>query len=533
MSKEILINCGSAENRVAVLSDGKLEQFFLERGDEQRPLGNIYKGRVSTILPGLDAAFVAVGLEKEGFLPMRETAESSSLWEEYSDEEDNGPGGNGDRNSGGRKQGGRKKGGRKNAQSKENRPGGVRTIQQLLRKGQEIMVQVVKEPMGGKGPRLTTQISLPGRYLVLTPREKRIGVSRKISDPVQRRRLRKVIQELLAGEEVGVIVRTAAQTAAERNLKKDLHYLLNQWRTIQKGAKKAAPALLHEEMGLVMKAVRESLLTDIDHIVVDSRTEFKKLNRFLSTFDSQAQSKLVHYRGRKPLFEKYQLEATVEKLFKPKIWLKCGGFVVFNQTEALVAVDVNSGRHKNRKGQEETALKANLEAAEEVATQLRLRNVGGIIVIDFIDMSSRKYQKQVMNALLKELKKDKARSKVLSFSEFGLVQLTRQREEESFLKKVYETCPYCRGLGVVKSLFSLGLEVERRLRSGTYRFQKVKRFRIEASPPLARYLLEEGWDSLRRFARRRGIRISIIDNPELGFQEYIIWALSSGGREQV
>ncbi len=508
MSKEIIINCSTGENRVAVLSDGKLEQFYLERGDEQRPLGNIYKGRVSTILPGLDAAFVAVGLEKEGFLPMRETAESSSLWEEYSDDEENGP-------------------------SSKARPGAVKTIQQLLRKDQEIMVQVVKEPMGGKGPRLTTQISLPGRYLVLTPRERRIGVSRKIVDPGQRRRLRKVLQDLLGEDQVGVIVRTAAQSASDRNLKKDLHYLLNQWKAIQKGAKKSAPALLHEEMGLVMKAVRESLLTDVAHIVVDSRTEFRKLNRFLSTFDSQAQSKLVHYRGRKPLFDKYSLEPVLEKLFKPKIWLKCGGFVVFNQTEALVAVDVNSGRHKNRKGQEETALKANLEAAEEVATQLRLRNVGGIVVIDFIDMASRKYQKQVMNALLKELKKDKARTKVLPFSEFGLIQMTRQREEESFMKKVYEPCPYCGGLGEIKSLFSLGLEIERRIRFGTYKYQKTKRFRIEASPQLARYLLEEGWDQLRHFARRRGIRVSIIDNPELGFQEYIIWALSANGREQV
>lgn len=531
MTKEIIINCSSGENRVAVLSEGKLEQFFLERGDEQRPLGNIYIGRVSTILPGLDAAFVAVGLEKEGFLPMRETAESSSLWEEYGDDEENG----GACSTPPPKEGTKKdpKEGPKKERPRNPRSGSVRTIQQLLRKDQEIMVQVVKEPLGGKGPRLTTQISLPGHYLVLTPQERRIGVSRKISDPTHRRRLRKLLQDIIGEEEVGVIVRTAALPAADRDLKKDLQYLLNQWKTIKKGAKKAAPVLLHEEMGLVMKAVRESLLTDVNQIVVDSRTEFKKLSRLLATFDSQAQEKLVYYRGRKPLFEKYNLEPVVEKLFQPKIWLKCGGFLVFNQTEALVAVDVNSGRHKNRKGQEETALKSNMEAAEEVATQLRLRNVGGIIVIDFIDMASRKYQKQVMNTLLQELKKDKARSKVLPFSEFGLVQLTRQREEDSFLNKVYEPCPYCRGLGVVKSLFSLGLEVERKLRSGMYKYQKIKRFRIEASPHLARYLLEEGWDGLRRFARRRGIRISIIDNPELGFQEYIVWALSSTGRDQV
>ncbi len=509
MSKEILINCHPRENRVAVLADGKLEQFFLERGESQRPLGNIYKGKVSTILPGLAAAFVSIGLEKDGFLPMRETAQSSSLWEEYIDDEDASP----SRNS-------------------PARP--VRTIQQLLRKDQEITVQVVKEPISGKGARLTTQISLPGRYLVLTPREKRIGISRKITQPDHRQRLRKMMMELKAGEEAGVIVRTAAITATKKNLKKDLHYLLNTWKNVQKQEKKAAiPSLLHEELGLVMKIIRESLLTDVEHIIVDSKTEYKKINRFLSSFSPEAQSQLVYYRGRTPLFEKHGLEGEIEKLFKPKIWLKCGGFLVFNQTEALVAVDVNSGKHKGGKGQEETALKANMEAAEEVATQLRLRNVGGIIVIDFIDMVSRKYQKRVMGALLKELKKDKAKTRVLPFSEFGLVQLTRQREEESFLMKVYECCPYCQGLGVVKSLFSMGLEIERRLGSGMLRFPKVKRFRIEAAPPLARFLLEEGWDQLRRFGRQYGIRLSIIDNADLGFQEYIVWALSGDGQEKV
>jgi ribonuclease G len=509
MKKEILINCNPRENRVAVLVDGKLEQFFLERGEKQRPLGNIYKGKVTTILPGLGAAFVAIGLEKDGFLPMGETAQSSSLWEDCIDDEDNG------------------------APRKSSRKP-VRTIEQLLRKGQEIIVQVVKEPINAKGARLTTQISLPGRYLVLTPQEKRIGISRKISQKEQRHRLRKIMADLKATDMTGVIVRTAAINATNKNLKKDLHYLLNTWQSaLKKEKKSSAPALLHEELGLVLKIVRDSLLTDVEHIIVDSKTEYKKINRFLSNFLRQAQSKLIYYRGRKPLFNKYGLEAEVEKLFRPKIWLKCGGYLVFNQTEALVAVDVNTGKHKGGKGQEETVLKANLEAAQEVATQLRLRNMGGIIVIDFIDMSSRRYQKRVLGTLLKELKKDKARTRVLPFSEFGLIQLTRQREEESFLKQVYETCPYCRGLAVVKSLFSLGLEVERKLRTGVYKYPKVKRFRIEAAPHLARYLLEEGWDQLRRFARRRGIRISIIDNAELGFQEYIIWALSTRGQERV
>ena len=509
MSKEIIINCHPNENRVAVIADGKVEQFYLQRDEKQSPLGNIYKGRVSTILLGLGAAFVSIGLEKDGFLPLREMARSSSIWEdEIEDETDQ-------RNKRGPKK-------------------SIRTIEQLLQKGQEIIVQVVKEPIGSKGARLTTQISLPGRYLVLTPLEKRIGVSRKISNREQRSRLRKIMMELDPSKEAGVIVRTAAAAATKKNLKKDLTYLLNTWKSAQKQDKKSkAPALLHEELGLVLRVIRDSLLSDVKDITVDSKSEFKKINRFLASFSPQTQSKLVYYRGRKPLFDKYNLEKEVAKLFNPKIWLKCGGYLVINQTEALVAVDVNTGKHKGKGGQEETVLRANLEAAEEVAIQLRLRNLGGIIVIDFIDMSSRRYQKQVLSVLLKGLKKDKARTRVLPFSDFGLIQLTRQREEESFLQKVYETCPYCRSLGVVKSLFSLGLEIERKLRTGAYEYSKVKRFRIEAAPELARYLLEEGWGQLRRFARRRGIRISIIDNAELGFQEYRVWALSSSGQEMV
>ena len=509
MSKEIIINCHPNENRVAVLADGKVEQFYLQRDEKQSPLGNIYKGRVSTILRGLGAAFVTIGLDKDGFLPLSEMARSSSIWEDDIDDEPDQ---------------------RNNRRAKRS----SQTIEQLLKKGQEIIVQVVKEPIGSKGARLTTQISLPGRYLVLTPLEKRIGVSRKISNREQRSRLRKIMMELDPSKEAGVIVRTAAAAATKKSLKKDLTYLLNTWKTAKKQDKKSkAPALLHEELGMVLRVIRDSLLTDIKEIIVDSKPEFKKINRFLSSFSPQSQSKLVYYRGRKPLFDKYNLEKEIAKLFNPKIWLKCGGYLIINQTEALVAIDVNTGKHKGKGRQEETVLRANMEAAAEVATQLRLRNLGGIVVIDFIDMSSRRYQKQVMSILVKGLKKDKARTRVLPFSEFGLIQLTRQREEESFLKKVYETCPYCRSLGVVKSLFSLNLEIERKLRTGAYEYPKVKRFRIEAAPELARYLLEEGWGQLRRFARRRGIRISIIDNAELGFQEYRVWALSSSGQEMV
>lgn len=361
-----------------------------------------------------------------------------------------------------------------------------------------------------------------------------MGISRRIVEREERHRLRSLLGEIKVPAEVGLIIRTAALSTTKKDLQRDLRYLLNTWKSVQQQEKKAsAPALLHEELGLVIRSIRDSLLTDVEQIVVDSKPEYKKISHFLGLFSRQAQSKIVLYRGTQPLFEKYGLEKEVEKLFQPKIWLKCGGYVVFNQTEALIAVDVNTGKHKGKRDQEQTALKANLEAAEEVARQLRLRNLGGIIVIDFIDMDSKKHQKQVMSVLLKEFKKDKAKTKVLPFSEFGLVQMTRQREEESFLQKVCEPCFYCQGLGVIKSLSSLALEVERKLLAAIYTHQKIKRFRIEANPHLARYLLEEGWQQLRQLAGKHRIRLSIIDNASLGFQQYIIWALTPEGQEKV
>lgn len=503
MKKEILINCHTRETRVAVLMDGKLDQFFLERGDSSNPVGNVYKGRVTSVLPGLEAAFVDIGLEKNGFLPMREKAETSTIWQEEVGEEVAA------------------------VARQKPRP---RTIQKLLHKGQEIMVQVVKEPLAKKGARLTTQISLPGRFLVLMPWEKRIGVSRKIINRSDRHRLRTLLKEIKPPQNLGIILRTVALRSDKKSLKRDLKQLQNSWKAIEKANKKSsAPALLHEELALVMRNIRDSILTDVDGIMVDSRTEYKKINRFLSAVAPATCKKVVYYREAFPLFEKYHLEEEIARLFQARITLKCGGSIVLNQTEALVAVDVNTGKHKGKKDQARTALTANLEAAVEVAKQLRLRNVGGLVVIDFIDMVSKRYQRQVMSALLKELKKDRARTRVLPFSEFCLVEMTRQREQESFMRKLYQPCPFCNGQGAMKSLDSLELEVERRILRALSRNPKVRRYRIEAHPHLARYLLEEGWEDLRQMARSNRIRVSIIDNSSLNYQEYIIWILSRKG----
>jgi len=509
MGKEILINCHPRESRVAVLVDGRLEQFFLERGEVQNPVGNIYRGKVSSILAGLGAAFVDIGLEKDGFLSLGEPVEYSSLSRPASGREPE-----------------EKTGG------KALRRGD--TIEKSLRRNQEITVQVLKEPIGDKGPRLTTQISLPGRFLVLMPLERRIGVSRKISDRSERNRLRGLLKDLKLPEGVGLIIRTAGLSTTQKALKKDLKYLLNSWKAIQQQEKKSSgPALLHEEMGLVMRSIRDSLLTDVDRIITDSRQEYKKISRFIAMVLPSAASKVTFYKDRRPLFEKYGLEEEMEKLFQPRIRLKCGGSVIFNQTEALVAVDVNTGSHRGKRAPAETVLKTNLEAAVEVAKQLRLRNVGGIIVIDFIDMDSKKHENKVISALKRELKKDRARTRVYPFSELGLVEMTRQREQDSFLHKAYETCSFCDGQGLVKTNFTLGLEVERRLLAAISERKKTKRFRIEAHPQLAKYLLDEEWPSLRQLGRRQRVRLSIIDNASLKFQQYFIWALTQKGKEKV
>ncbi len=507
MKKVILLDCHPNQTRVAVLADGSLEQFFLELGDEQNPVGNIYQGKVVNILPGLGAAFVDIGLEKNGFLSMSETAESSTLKYAFDDDD---------------------------AESGETPAPAPPTIEKLLHKGQEILVQVLKEPIGGKGARLSTQVSLPGRFLVLMPLEKRIGVSRRIVERAERSRLRGVIREIGLPDGMGAIVRTAAFSAAKRELKRDLHYLLNAWKEVQNRQKKGkAPLLLHEELDLVIKSIRDHLLTDVDKIVVNSKTEFKKINRFVDIVLPGSLERIEHYQEKTPLFRKYGLEAEIEKLFQPRIELKCGGSIVFQQTEALVSIDVNSGRNRGRNDQNETILSTNLEAAAEVAKQLRLRNVGGIIVIDFIDMESKRDQKQVMAALLKELKKDKARTRVYPFSDLGLIEMTRQREQESFLHKLYETCPSCGGQGLVKTLSSLALEVERKLLTALQERRKIRSFRIEAQPQLARYLLEEGWENLRQLARSNRIRLSIADSRSLSFGEYLLWAVTGETEEKI
>ncbi|MCX6349821.1 MAG: Rne/Rng family ribonuclease [Candidatus Aureabacteria bacterium] len=507
MIKEIIIDSHPRESRVAVLIDGKLDWFFLERQEGRRSLANIYKGKVNNILPGLNAAFVDIGTGKHGFLPMDETAESSTLWADFADDEEG-----------------------------EKRPPPRRgmTIQNLLQRNQEILVQVVKEPIGTKGPRLTTQISLAGRFLVLMPREARIGVSRKISDRAERHRLRSLIREIGVPPEVGLIVRTAALHATSKELSKDLKGLLDTWREVQEREKQvSAPSLIHEEMGLVMRSLRDAPLTDVQRIVTDSKDEHRSISKYVEAFLPGSRLEVILHKGPEPLFEKYKLEEEVEKLYHPRITLACGGQIVFNQTEALVTVDVNSGKHKSSRDQEQTALTTNLQAAAEVAKQLRLRNVGGIIVIDFIDMESKKFHRQVMTVLTRELSRDRARTKVLPMSDFGLVQMTREREQESFLHRVYERCPCCEGLGLLKSPFSLALELERKLLAAFNRFPDIRRFRVEAHPDLAQYLLEEEWDHLRVLAHQKKIRLTVIDSLALGPRQYILWALTATGQQKV
>ncbi len=338
------------------------------------------------------------------------------------------------------------------------------SIDQLLKEGQEIIVQVVKEPISTKGVRLSTHISLPGRFVVLIPNSNLRGISRKIEDREERRRLKEIIAQMRIPNGVGVIVRTVAKGESVKDFDRDLRYLMLLWKRIQKRIPVAgAPAIVHEELDLALKTIRDHLTDDIDRVVVDSKEEFKNIRKFVSLACPRMRSKIELYTHRQPVFDKYGIEKEVEKIFRRKVWLKCGGYLIFDRTEALCAIDVNTGRHMGKDNLEDTVLTANLEACDEIARQLRLRNMGGIIIIDFIDMQSRRNQREVLRRLKEALRRDKAKTNILPISDLGLVEMTRQRTKETTSDLLYQDCPSCRGNGMVKSPLSISIEIQRTL----------------------------------------------------------------------
>ena len=460
---KILINSNEIEKRVAILENNVLVEYYVEKSGISQLVGNIYKGKVVKILPGMQAAFVDVGLGKAGFLYV---ADVSSI--KPSDH-----------------------------------------IEDVLKEGQDVLVQVVKEPIGSKGVRLTANITLPGKYIVLLPTLKHVGVSKKITDEVERERLRESLEKLKEEKDYGYIARTASEGANLEELREDRDFLIKIWEKIKKKySSSKSPKLLYRELGLIFRIIRDFYSVNVDEIIVNNKSDFNELKSFISNYLPKFKSKLKFYDGIEPLFEKYNIEHDISKIFRRKIWLKSGGYITIDKTEALTAIDVNTGRYVGEKELEETVFQTNIEAAKEIAYQIRLRNIGGLIVIDFIDMTNKEYREKVYEILEHEFKKDRSKVKIQKISELGIVEMTRKRTQEDLTTSMVVSCPICEGKGFIKSPSTICAEIYRTLLKniGYYKNKKVN---LVLNPLMAEKIMEEEKDILDLLEKNFDLNIQI------------------------
>jgi ribonuclease G len=478
---------------VALLEDDRLVELMYDRPDQGRLVGDIFLGRVEAVLPGIQAAFVNIGTEKAGFL------HASDLDSEDDDEE------NGE--NGGRRR------------NRKELP-----IQDVIRQGQEVLVQVTKEPMGTKGPRLTTQISMPGRFLVFMPGSSHVGVSRKIEERGERARLRKLAKEIVPPGSGGVIVRTVGEELNQNTFENEFKRLFQAWKEIQKKAETAeAPALVHAEAKLISGVIRDLFSDKFDSLTVDNREIHAEITRYLKHIDPSLLSRLHLYTDPLPLFDKYGIEEEIYQAFQTKVMLPSGGYIVVEPTEALVSIDVNTGRFtgKKKKDPEHTILKTNLDAAREIAKQLRLRDIGGIVVCDFIDMESQKNRDRVLHELRSHLGRDRARTKAFEVSDLGLVEMTRQRVRPSLFQALTQTCSHCGGAGRVYSPATVVRRVERSLNRAAVE-GKEKRIVVRLHPEVALQILEQEADFLPAIQKRTKMKVLLLDDPLMRQDEYRI-----------
>ena len=436
--KEVIINAESLETRVAVMEEGKLEEFTIELTTEERLVGSIFKGKVRNLEDGLKAAFVDIGFEKNAFLHYWDIVPSNfDSGVELVERE---------------------------TKKREKPRITQKDIPRLYPPGSDIIVQVTKGPIGTKGPRVTTNLVLPGRYLVLLPNSDQSGISRKIENQQERQRLKKILRELTIPEGMGVIMRTVGEGQQSRYFVRDMALLLEEWKLIQERIKSQPSATCtFQEPDLIERTVRDFLTEDVERIVVDSTKAYERMREMISKISPRAASKVIVYNESQAIFDRFNVSRQLENAFSRTVHLKSGGYIVVDETEALVAIDVNTGRHKGGKDQESAILRVNLEAAEEISRQLRLRNMGGLIVLDFIDMKSRRDQQAVYQRMKDGLRRDKAKTHILPISQLGLMEMTRQRHSESVHAAVYDECPYCKGRGKVKSALTMSVEIQRKL----------------------------------------------------------------------
>ena len=499
--KEVIINAESLETRVAVMEEGKLEEFNIERTTEERLVGSIFKGKVRNLEDGLKAAFVDIGFEKNAFL---------HYWDIVPNQFDSGV------------EIVEREGGRRRDRPKITQ----RDIPRLYPPGSEIIIQVTKGPIGTKGPRVTTNLVLPGRYLVLLPNSDQSGISRKIENPQERQRLKKILRELTIPEGMGVIMRTAGEGQQARYFVRDVALLLEEWKQIQERMKSQPMATcVFQEPDLIERTVRDFLTEDVERIVVDSPAAYDRMRLMVEKISSRSAGKVKSYTDHQPIFDRFGVSKQLESAFSRQVHLKSGGYIVVDETEALVAIDVNTGRHKGGRDQEATILKVNLEAAEEICRQLRLRNMGGLIVLDFIDMKSRRDQQSVGQRMKDGLRRDKAKTHILPISQLGLMEMTRQRHSESVRSAVYDDCPYCKGRGKVKSTITMSVEIQRKLQEilkKRSRDESDFQLRIVVNPTVLERLRTEDEKLLIEMEKRYFGKLSFRADPAMHAEQFKI-----------
>ncbi|MCI0539953.1 MAG: Rne/Rng family ribonuclease [Verrucomicrobiales bacterium] len=499
--KEVVMNAESLETRVAVLEEGKLEEFTIERTTDERLVGSIFKGRVRNLEDGLKAAFVDIGFEKNAFL---------HYWDIVPANFDSGV----------------EVVEREGARKKDKPRITQRDIPRLYPPGTDIIVQVTKGPIGTKGPRVTTNLALPGRYLVLLPNSEQSGISRKIENQEERQRLKKILRGLSISEGMGVIIRTVGEGQQARYFVRDLALLLDEWKQIQDRINKQPTATcVFQEPDLIERTVRDFLTEDVERIVIDSPPQYDRIRDMIGRISKRSAAKVKLYTDSQPIFDRFSISRQLENAFARQVHLKSGGYIVIDETEALVAIDVNTGRHKSGKDQESTIVKVNLEAAEEICRQLRLRNMGGLIVLDFIDMKSRRDQQQVYQRIKEGLRRDRAKTHVLPISQLGLMEMTRQRHSESVRAAVYDDCPYCKGRGKVKSALTMSVEIQRKLSEILKKRQRDEsdfQLRIVVNPTVLERLRKEDEQLLIALEKRYFGKLSFRADPAFHAEQFKI-----------
>jgi ribonuclease G len=502
MKKEIVINATNEETRIALTEDDRLMELFLERPEAQRMVGDIYKGKVSRVLPGMQAAFISVGLEQNAFLHFSDVSGATAqfLLDPEEDPE--------------KTQTNDKK---EPAERSEN----FRAARDL-KNSQDIIVQIMKEPIGNKGSRVTSQISIPGRFCVLVPNETYIGVSRKISNFKEKKRLKNLARQALPAN-FGLILRTQAEGKQEKIIINDIKNLLKVWDKINRQIPRVqAPALIYKDMGMMSSVIRDLFTPDVDRVIVDSRKLMLEITSYVKEVAPQLKHKIEYYKDKIPIFEKFAIEEEINRSLEQKVWIKGGSYLVIQQTEALVSIDVNSGKFIGKKDHESNSLRINMAAAREIARQARLRDIGGLIVIDFIDMLSEDNKMKVYNELKKEFNKDRAITKIEEISRFGLIEMTRQRVRSSVIHSLHEDCPQCGGTGLIPTPSTEMSHMERWIQK--YRAGNGdRRITIRVTPEIYNYVTQGRFSRRLQLMWKYWIKIKFVKDESLGLREFKVY----------